>query len=188
MAEAYTYDPVGNRLTGPHHDTFTYDRADRLTADEHHTYTYDRNGNLVEQRNKRTRAVTAYSYDAEDRLLRVVTPSADVEFQYDPLGRRTEKRAVRLGGERGDRDRDADDEGEAVRSQVTRYLYDQEDILATFDESHRERARYTHGPGIDEPLAEVGRHGIRFYHADVLGSIIALTEHHGRPSRQGYFI
>ncbi len=47
--------------------------------------------------------------------------------------------------------------------------------------------RYTHGPGIDEPLAEVRKHRTRFFHADTLGSIIALTEKHGHPVRHyGY--
>jgi len=47
----------------------------------------------------------------------------------------------------------------------------------------RESARYTHGPGIDEPLAEVRGHRARFYHANGLGSVVALTGEHGRRVR-----
>ena len=47
----------------------------------------------------------------------------------------------------------------------------------------RESARYTHGPGIDEPLAEVRGHRARFYHANGLGSVVALTGEHGHRVR-----
>ncbi len=180
VEEAYSYDPVGNRLTGPHRDTYIYDTANRLTRDSTSAYAYDANGNLVEQRRLTDGRVTTYTYDVEDRLIRVVTPSAEVTFQYDPLGRRTEKRVIRWHDEDGDREPDPDEEGSP---RVIHYLYDQEDILATFTDSGREVARYTHGPGIDEPLAELRSHRTRFYHADSLGTILALTEKHGHPVR-----
>ncbi len=180
VEEAYSYDPIGNRLTSPHKETSSYDAANRLTQDTTSAYAYDANGNLIEKRSLKDGRVTTYTYDAEDRLIRVVTPKAEVTFQYDPLGRRIEKRVVRWHDEDGDREPDEDEEG---TPQVIRYLYDQEDILATFDDTGRTLARYTHGPGIDEPLAEVRKHRTRFYHADTLGSIIALTEKHGHAVR-----
>jgi RHS repeat-associated protein len=88
---------------------------------------------------------------------------------------------VRWHDEDGDREPDEDEEG---RPRVIRYLYDQEDILATFDDSGHTLARYTHGPGIDEPLAEVRGATTRFYHADPLGTIVALSEKLGQPIRQ----
>ena len=66
---------------------------------------------------------------------------------------------------------------------VIRYLCDRQAILATFTETGRERIRYTPGPGIDKPLAELRRKQRTFYHADVLGSILALTDAQGRPLR-----
>jgi hypothetical protein len=45
---------------------------------------------------------------------------------------------------------------------ATRYLYDQEAILATFTDTGQELARCTHRPGIDEPLAEVRPDRTRF--------------------------
>jgi RHS repeat-associated protein len=178
--EAYTYDPVGNRLSGPRSQAYQYDAANHLTQDSTHTYAYDANGNLIEKRRLTDGHVTTYTYDAEDRLIQVVTPRTEVSFQYDPLGRRTEKRVLRWEDEDGDQEPDPEEEGP---SRVTRYLYDQEDILATSNDAGRELVRYTHGPGIDEPLAEVGRTNTRYYHADVLGSIIALSGPHGLPIR-----
>jgi RHS repeat-associated protein len=180
VEEAYSYDPVGNRLTGPERQASQYDAANRLTQDSKNAYNYDANGNLIEKRSLKDGRVTTFSYDAEDRLIRVLTPKAEVTFQYDPLGRRIEKRVIRWHDEDGDHEPDEDEERPP---RVTRYLYDQEDILATFTDSGRELARYTHGPGIDEPLAEVRKHRTRFYHADTLGSIIALSNKHGHPVR-----
>ncbi|MBN2439237.1 MAG: hypothetical protein JXL20_11640, partial [Deltaproteobacteria bacterium] len=40
-------------------------------------------------------------------------------------------------------------------------------------------ARYIHGPGIDEPLAMEKNSQMYYYHADSLGSIIALTDSTG---------
>jgi hypothetical protein len=39
-----------------------------------------------------------------------------------------------------------------ANGQTTRYVYDGEDILLEADGSNVLQARYTHGPGIDEPV------------------------------------
>ncbi len=61
------------------------------------------------------------------------------------------------------------------------YLYDGEDIIleyatvgVTITSTH-----YVHGPGIDEPLALVEGGQPTFYHADGLGSIVALSNASG---------
>jgi len=57
-----------------------------------------------------------------------------------------------------------------------RYIYDNEDILLELDGSNNIVTRYTHGPGIDEPLVmEKGSQSF-FYHADGLGSITEITD------------
>ena len=114
----------------------------------------------------------------------VVTPKTEVSFQYDSRGRRTAKRVIRWEDEDGD---STPDPSEEQPPRVTRYLYDGDNILATFTETGRERARYTHGPGIDEPLAELHRKVLTFYHADVLRSVIALTDASGQPLRQYHY-
>jgi RHS repeat-associated protein len=50
-----------------------------------------------------------------------------------------------------------------------------EDMIAEF-EGDSMTAKYIHGPGTDEPWALVNRKGTYYYHADGLGSIIALTD------------
>ena len=79
-------------------------------------------------------AVTQYEYDAENKLVRVGTGAKTVNYKYDGLGRRVEKEVIDAG------------------TATTRYLYDNEDILLELNGANGIVARYTHGPGIDEPL------------------------------------
>jgi len=81
-----------------------------------------------------------------------------VNYKYDGLGRRIEKE---------------------VDSIVTQYIYDQEDILLELDGSNNIVARYTHGPGVDEPLIMEKSGVSSFYHADGLGTITELTDNAG---------
>ncbi|MCP5002968.1 MAG: RHS repeat protein, partial [Planctomycetes bacterium] len=130
--EAFTYDGVGNRLTSHLSSDYVYDNLNRLIEDDTHTYDYDNNGNLTSKADKVTSATTTYQYDDEDRLTQVTTPTDIVLYQYDGFGRRIAK---------------------TVNGVVTKYVYDQEDILFELDENVQIKARYTHGPGIDEPIS-----------------------------------
>jgi RHS repeat-associated protein len=102
---------------------------------------------------------------SENQLIRVDRPGTVAEYRYDALGRRIEK---------------------IVNGVSTRYIYDNEDIVAEVDGTGTLRAFYLHGPGIDEPLAisRSGTTGGPFaYHADGLGSITTLTDLNGNPVR-----
>ncbi len=47
-AEVFTYDPAGNKLTGPKdRDYYIYNEGNQLIEDRKHRYEYDRNGNLI---------------------------------------------------------------------------------------------------------------------------------------------
>ncbi len=63
---------------------------------------------------------------------------------------------------------------------VTRYVYDNEDILFELDGSNNIITEYVHGPGIDEPIAMIRGGQTYYYHADALGSIIAITNSTGQ--------
>jgi RHS repeat-associated protein len=78
-----------------------------------------------------------------------------VTFKYDPLGRRIEK---------------------VTPAGTLRYVYDNEDIIAVLDSNNSVTQTITHGPGIDEPLIMKSSTSANYYyHADGLGSIIALS-------------
>jgi RHS repeat-associated protein len=63
--------------------------------------------------------------------------------------------------------------------QITNYVYDEQNIIAEYDQNNKQIATYIHGPNIDEPLAAEIRNNRIYYHADGLGSITALTNHMG---------
>lgn len=66
---------------------------------------------------------THYTYDAENQLTRIDFPGGTfAEYKYDGLGRRIQKN---------------------VNDTLTRYVYDQEDILLEYDGTNTPRARYT---------------------------------------------
>ena len=99
---------------------------------------------------------TTYEYDSENRLIRITdTESRVTTYTYDGLGRRIEKNA---------------------NGTVTRYVYDLEDILFEYDGNNELTARYTHGPGIDDPIAMDRGGQTFFYHTDGLGSITQITD------------
>ncbi len=101
--EAYSYDAVGNRQTGPDKfDAYTYDDGNEmLTSTEHpHQNTqneYDSNGNLVKKTETigHWKVTTSYAYDDENRLINVtiqrVNYVKDIRFAYDSLGRRIKR-------------------------------------------------------------------------------------------------
>ncbi|MFH1202581.1 MAG: RHS repeat-associated core domain-containing protein [Candidatus Omnitrophota bacterium] len=153
--EDYTYDPVGNRNPA----SFVYDVANRLVDDGTYTYIYDDNGNLITKTNKSNPSdVTTYGYNVENQLISIDYGPSTIDYIYDGLGRRIEKN---------------------VNEVITRYVYDNEDILAEYDVTNTLTAKYLHGPGIDEPLRMERGGQLYYYHVDGLGSITALTDNTG---------
>jgi RHS repeat-associated protein len=163
--ETFDYDVVGNRLSSHLSSDYVYDNLNRLLEDDDFTYSYDDNGNLLSKVDKLSGATTTCQYDAENWLVQVDTPTDVVEYQYDGLGRRISK---------------------IVNGVVTKFLYDNVDILFELDEDENITARYTHGPGIDEPISverDTDGDGVfdnkYYYHHDGLGSITSMTDTSG---------
>ena len=159
--ETFNYDPVGNRTGSNQNGASIFNQANQLLEDANFTYQYDNNGNLTRKTAKLGGAITQYEYDADNKLVRVVSPSNTANYRYDGLGRRVEKEVI------------------AGTTTVTKYVYDNEDILLELNGANQIVARYTHGPGIDEPLIMEKNNQSFFYHADGLGSITELTNQSG---------
>ncbi|NJC87730.1 MAG: hypothetical protein FIB02_04230 [Desulfuromonas sp.] len=151
--EIYVYDPVGNRLKTDKVRNYAHNADNELLNADGTRYSYDANGNRT---SKTTAAgITTYDWDAENRLTQVKLPDGKtVTFAYDPFGRRIAKTADGI---------------------TTRYTYDSEDILFETENGSIGNV-YIHGPGIDEPLALLDSKGPAYYHADGLGSIVAMTD------------
>lgn len=163
--QAFAYDPVGNRTTGGS----VVNAGNQLTADATHSYQYDDNGNLTRKTLLATGNYSQYTYDAENRLTKVEefvagnsTAAFTSTYRYDGLGRRIEK---------------------VANGQTKRYIYDGEDILLEYDCANVLQARYTHGPGIDEPITVTKGSSTFFYHQDGLGTVTDLTDSAGATAK-----
>ncbi len=189
MAEKYAYDPVGNRLTGPwKHATYNYGLGNELLASRHTEYVYDKNGNQItrSQHGKRDEdhgddddhndgKNWTYIYDFENRLIKAEKrhehehEKTVVSFKYDPLDRRIEKKITKQ------EDRESETTTHA-------YVYDDQAIILEYEtktddgRTKTKTTKYVHGPGIDEPLSLQRDNEVYYYHADGLGSVVALTD------------
>ena len=170
--ENFSYDEVGNRESGPTvKDTpavaYVHNPANQMLQGRKFDYQYDARGNqLYRMMNGAGSKYWAYTWNAENQLIQADLVNAGaiirtVSFQYDAFGRRITKQASQDG-----------------HTTTTDYYYDGEDIILQVkdDGTTSTTTQYVHGPGIDEPLAMIQDGTRYFYHADGLGSIVALTD------------
>lgn len=170
--EDFTYDLVGNRESGPTvKDTpavsFEHNAANQMEKGRKYTYDYDDLGNQSHRYlNAAKTKYWQYSWTAENQLqqAQLIKDSQTLRtlnFKYDAFGRRIEKQVV-----------------DTLATTTTTFVYDGEDIVLQLvdDGATVSTRQYLHGPGIDEPLAQVVGGQSYFYHADGLGSVLALTD------------
>ncbi len=99
------------------------------------------------------------TYDYERRLTSITLPSGDtVRYKYLPDG----TRIMRANG-----------------TETEYYLHDREDRIGDYDENGNLLIAYTHGPGIDEPVAMTVNGSTYFYIPDIHGSIRAIADING---------
>ena len=114
-------------------------------------YAYDRMGNTISSGNS-----TMMTYDYERRLTAITLPSGDtVTYKYLPDGTRIMR---------------------ANSTETEYYLYDREDRIGDYDENGNLMIAYTHGPGMDEPVALNINGSTYFYIPDIQGSIKAIVD------------
>ncbi|WP_193222194.1 RHS repeat-associated core domain-containing protein [Alkalilimnicola sp. S0819] len=123
--EAYTYDPVGNRLSSlDTTEAWEYDASDQLLGHDTATFQYDANGGLIQKTVKGV--TTEYRYGTDSRLRAVALPDGrQASYYYDPFGRRLWKE---VDGER------------------TYFLYAEEGLVAEFDASGQPIREYGYKP------------------------------------------
>ena len=114
---------------------------------------YDGNGNLIGDGDK------VYSYDAESRLVNVVTATATASYRYGPLERRIEK---------------------TVDGAITVFVHAGDEEIAEYDSNGTLVRRFVPGAGFGEIVATVEASGVRFFHhEDGIGSTVARTSDAG---------
>jgi RHS repeat-associated protein len=121
-------------------------------------FSYDANGNLASDQHR------YYRYDVENRLVSTTTGAALV---YDPLGRLFQISSAATG--------------------TTRFLYDNDELVAEYNGSGTLLRRYVHGDGTDDPVAvyegaTLGTGNRRYMLPDQQGSIVGLVNSDGSPS------
>lgn len=136
-----------------------YNSSNELTSADAASFTYDQNGNTLTENG--TNGQTAYAWDFENRLTSVTLPNGGgtVTFKYDPFGRRIERSGP---------------------SGTTIYAYDGANGIEELSAGGAATARYVHGAGVDEPLAESSS-SLNYFSADGLGSITSLEDSTGTP-------
>ncbi|MBI2837242.1 MAG: Ig-like domain-containing protein [Acidobacteria bacterium] len=156
---SYTYDEAW-RLKQTEGTTFTLDATDsikqidetdagftsttaittnnrhQITASDGVTFGYDPNGNLTTTTYPDGRVVR-YVYDWRNQLVRADDGRGGVvDFAYDALNRRVEKKVTTNAG----------------TPVISRYALDGWQVLEEKDDADRVLSRYTYGNGIDEPV------------------------------------
>jgi RHS repeat-associated protein len=162
-SESYTYDPVGNRLSDLAGTSYVYSNPwNRLDAAGNTSYSYDSNGNTLTKDDGT--GTTQYTWDFENRLTQIALPGATgaATFQYDPFGRRIQKTFTVNG-----------------ITSTTNYLYDGANIIEEVDDNGNQVARFSQGPGIDQPLSMTRGGVTSFYQQDGLGSVTSLSNSGG---------
>ena len=160
--EAFTYDPVGNRLTSKNVEgMWSYNPNNELEQYDAVSFRYDANGNTVEK--VTPSGVSRYGYNVEDRMVGVRDDTGNLiaTYAYDPFGRRLWK----------------DVAGEKVF-----FLYSDEGLIAEFDGRGKEIKTYGYKPGstwTTDPVFMKKRSKYYFFHNDHLGAAQKITNQNG---------
>ncbi|MEA3476644.1 MAG: RHS repeat-associated core domain-containing protein, partial [Bacteroidota bacterium] len=161
--EAFTYDPVGNRLTSS--DTtgdWDYNLNNELLGYDNVSFEYDANCNMI-QKNVGGAVAFNFVYNIENRLTEVRDSSDDLiaTYYYDPFGRRLWKEVY--GGR-------------------TYFHYSDEGLVGEYDANGDVIRTYGYKPyslwGTDPLFLKSGTE-YYFYHNDLLGTPQKMTAVNG---------
>ncbi len=155
--ERFSYDAMGNirryeNEKGVRHRE--YDEMGRLVSTDEERLVYDRNGNLVSRSGAAGR--TEYRWDALHRLREIALPDGTRKaYAYGPAGERIRSK-----------------EGKEERHT----LYDGFHPIATLDGAGKIATQFVHGPDFGEILAQVTPEGPQYFHRDLVGNIVGVTD------------
>ncbi|MBC7213575.1 MAG: RHS domain-containing protein [Pseudomonas sp.] len=177
MVEHFGYDLAGNLLEG--YQVNGRVRHNRVKVFQDRRYRYDRFGRLEEKRSG-NRLLQRFEYDAEHRLVCIRQRRGPlrerIEFAYDPLGRRIDKRVYR-------------DELDVPVSR-TEFQWQGLRLLREVQDGKPSLYLYADAAG-HEPLARVdglpGHEQVFHFHTNLVGLVEQLTDEHGITAWQGQY-
>jgi YD repeat-containing protein len=80
------FDLNGNRRTAEiqeKNQTYKTGKYNRLLSDANYRYEYDREGNRISKTSIKDGKTTKYTWDNRNRLIKVTTPTSEIEYLYD---------------------------------------------------------------------------------------------------------
>ena len=164
----YVYDALGNRIRTIENGAtteYTTNQLNQYTAVGQSALFYDVDGNLISRLGGGHDV--SYSYDAQNRLVSVVTPEGTWQYEYDAFGNRI---ATVHNGER------------------TEYLLDPTgmvNVVGEYSAGGNQFLRYLHGNGLEGRTDHLG--ATAHFDFDSLGSTIGMTDASGQyVNRYGY--
>ncbi len=143
LAESYSYDQAGNRLSSKTHNNWTYNDYNQLTQYGSTTLTYNHNANQIND------GSNTYHYNASNRLSEVKQDANTIAtYRYDDFGRRISKTA---------------------NNQTSYFLYDDTGLLAEYNAQGNlisEFAYHPDSPFMSNPLLTRHNNQLYFSHND----------------------
>ncbi|HDM77711.1 MAG TPA: RHS repeat protein, partial [Deltaproteobacteria bacterium] len=162
VAESFSYDERGNRISSAQYDNWQYGPNNELSSFGNTSLEYDQNGRLI--RKTVGTSVTRFFYNPEGELIRVEDGEGNViaRYYYDPFGRRLWK---------------------DVQNTRTYYFYSNEGLVGEFDENGNLIRSYGYEPdsawSTDPVFMKVGN-TYYWYINDHLGTPIKLIDSTGK--------
>jgi RHS repeat-associated protein len=160
--EAWTYDPLGNRLTDARtgESQWTYNANNELLDSIERTHAYDANGSPVAEYHPDGPVYRTFDYNAETRLRTVRNENGApiAEYIYDPFGRRVRQTVYGPPGQ---------------NPATTWYLYSDAGLMAELAGSGAQQAFYLFPPdGLwsTDPILRKSGSSHYYYQSDHLGT------------------
>lgn len=167
---SYLYDQIGNRTSATENNTtttYTSNLVNQYTQIASQVPTYDADGNMTSYNG------WTYTWNGENRLVAAENSDTRLEFSYDYMGRRLEKKVY----------------GKGLLTlydwsleKHRKFIYDGYKLIAEFDAlaSDTQLASYLWQPtGLDVPLMRIADNTQTYYIADGNKNIIALKDSSG---------
>jgi len=154
--EVTVTEPLSSPVPDAANITYSYNQANRIERAGDITFSHDLNGNMTSQNDNGL--ISNFTFSAEDRLTGV-SGAFNASYQYDGMGYR--RQATRGGV-------------------TTRYVLNvngsMENILMETDALNQPLYYYIHGNGLLYRI-KASDNTIQYYHTDIRGSTIAITDH-----------